>query len=119
MEVDISLQLRDQSESFQLRKVLVTESIPVRTANVDLSKYNHLNDMSYPASATVDVLIGQNYSDSLFIQEYRRGNPGEPYAARTPLGYGASTDLLTQLHQVTVRVTSHFISSKVIEQKLD
>ena len=28
MEVDISLQSRDQSESFQLRKVLVTESIP-------------------------------------------------------------------------------------------
>ena len=86
MEVDISLQPRDQSESFQLRKVLVSESIPVRTADVDLSKYNHLSDMSYPASATVDVLIGQNYLDLLFIQEYRRGNLGEPYAARTPLG---------------------------------
>ena len=91
----------DQSESFQLRKVLVTESIPVRTADVDLSKYNHLSDMSYPASATVDVLIGQNYSDILFIQEYRRGNPGEPYVARTPWD-GASMDLQTQLHQVTV-----------------
>ena len=117
MEVDISLQPRDQSESFQLRKVLVTESIPVRTADVDLSKYNHLSDMSYPASATVDVLIGQNYSDLLFIQEYRRGNPGEPYAARTPLGWCFHGP--TDPAESSDCVTSHFISSKVIEQKLD
>ena len=117
MEVDISLQPRDQSESFQLRKVLVTESIPVRTADVDLSKYNHLSDMSYPASATVDVFIGQNYSDLLFIQEYRRGNPGEPYAARTPLGwcFHGPTDPATSSDSVT----SYLISSKVIEHKLD
>ena len=73
LEVDISLQPEDRSDSFELQRVLVTESIPVRTEDVDLTKYNHLNNMSYPATDSVDVLIGQNYSDLLFIHEYRKG----------------------------------------------
>ena len=117
LEVDISLQPEDQSDSFELQRVLVTESIPVRTEDVDLTKYNHLNNMSYPTTDSVDVRIGQNYSDLLFIHEYRKGAPGEPYAARTSLGWC--------FHEPTVaaashaRVTSTFINSKVIEQKLD
>ena len=73
--------------------------------------------MSYPASATVDVIIGQNYSDILFIQGYRRGNPCEAYTLRTPLGwcFHGPTDLATSNESVT----SHFISSKMIEQTLD
>ena len=117
LEVDISLQPEDRSDSFDLQRVLVTESIPVRTEDVDLTKYNHLNNMSYPATDSVDVLIGQNYSDLLFIHEYRKGGPGEPYAARTSLGWCFHGPTVSAAPHA--RVTSTFINSKVIEQKLD
>ena len=117
LEVDISLQPEDRSDSFELQRVLVTESIPVRTEDVDLTKYNHLNNMSYPATDSVDVLIGQNYSDLLFIHEYRKGGPGEPYAARTSLGWCFHGPTVSAASHAMV--TSTFISSKVIEQKLD
>ena len=116
-EVDISVQPTDCSESYNLMNLLVAEIILVQSSEADLSKYQHLKGLHYPKDAVVDILIGQDYADLLLVREYRKGLPGEPYAARTPLGwcfYGPLSDN-TRFNQVT----SNFVSTGTIEEKLD
>ncbi len=109
IEVNLSLEPKDHSESFHLQKVLVIDSIPVHTTNADLSRYDHMKDLTYPDAATVDVIIGQNYSDLLYIHESRRGKPGDPYAARTVLGWSFHGPASPNVAHSTV--TSHLISA--------
>ena len=117
MQVDLSVQPRDQSTSFNLNNVLVIDKVPVNSSAVDLSKFTHLSDISHPGPASVEVLIGQNYADLLVIDEYRRGHPGEPYAAKTALGWCFHGPTATNPSHLNV--TSNLISTKLIEEKLD
>ena len=106
IKVDLSLQPKDRSSCFSLRNVLVTERIPLSTDEVDISRYEHLKAFSYPGETSVDVLIGQDYADLLRVHEYRDGGEGQPYAARTSLGWSLhgsaasrtqSTDVVSHL----------------------
>ena len=117
IEVGISLQSKDQSNSYDLRNVLVTERIPVSSEGVNISSYAHLKDFSYPGTNSVDILIGQNYADLLLVHEYRRGGAGEPYAARTSLGWCVNGSAASRTP--SSNVVSHLIATTSIEQKLD
>ena len=85
-QVKLTIQPDINSSKFQLNNVLVAENIPVTHSTTDLSKYEHLRDLACPGQEQVDLLIGQDHSDLLIVQEYHRGKAGEPYAVKTPLG---------------------------------
>ena len=55
----------------------------------DVSQYSHLNKIPLPdlSTDTVQLLIGQDNPGALIKLESRHGEPDEPYAVRTSLGW--------------------------------
>ena len=62
------------------------EDIPVPNAKLS-GDYSHLADLAPVDPLSVSLLIGQDCSDALIPHEVRVGQPGEPYAIRTLLGW--------------------------------
>ena len=69
-EVDISVQPTDCAESYDLMNLLVTDIIHVQTSETDLSKYQHLRGLQYFKDAVVDILIRQDYTNLLLVNDY-------------------------------------------------
>ncbi|KAK3752078.1 hypothetical protein QZH41_005573 [Actinostola sp. cb2023] len=61
-------------------------SIPTKK---DIERWPHLQiiDIHMPRDRKVKLLIGCNVPEVFFAIEERRGEPGEPYGVRTPLGW--------------------------------
>ena len=116
IKVGLSLQPKDRSRCFKLRSVLVTERIPLSTEEVDISRFEHLQAFSYPGTISVDVLIGQDYVDLLRVREYRGGGEGEPYAARTSLGWSLHGSAAKRTQSTDV---SHLISTVNTEVEVE
>ena len=55
----------------------------------DARQWPHLRDIKLPSirEKEVRLIIGTNVPDAFWVLEERRGNRGEPYAIRTPLGW--------------------------------
>ncbi|PFX17886.1 hypothetical protein AWC38_SpisGene17772 [Stylophora pistillata] len=55
----------------------------------DLRQWPHLRDIKLPSTSEKEVrlIIGTNVPDAFWVLEEKRGNKGEPYAIRTPLGW--------------------------------
>ena len=55
----------------------------------DARQWPHLQDIKLPSITEKEVrlIIGTNVPDAFWVLEERRGNRGEPYAIRTPLGW--------------------------------
>ena len=87
------------------------------TEKVDISRFEHLKAFSYPGTTSVDVLIGQDHADLLRVHEYRDGGEGEPYAARTSLGWclHGSAANRTQSNDVVL----HLISTVNTEEEVE
>ena len=117
IKVDLSLQPKDRSSCFNLRSVLVTERIPLSTEEVDISRFQHLETFSYPGTTSVDLLIGQDYADLLRVHEYRNGGEGEPYAARTSLGWSLHGSAANRSQSTDV--VSHLISTVHTEEEVE
>ena len=67
----------------------VIDKIPVKSSAVDVSMYDHLNDIKFSSlngAEMVDLLIGQDHSKVLMPLEIRKGNMDEPFAIRSVLG---------------------------------
>lgn len=77
----------------------VTGNLKTIDWNKHSQKYQHLQRINFPLCRnrnTVDLLIGVDYSDLHFSLYEIRGNPGEPIARLTPLGWtcvGAVTNM--------------------------
>ena len=63
-----------------------SRSIP---SEQDVKQWPHLRDIKLPSISEKEVrlIIGTNVPDAFWVLEERRGNKGEPYAIRTPLGW--------------------------------
>lgn len=63
-----------------------SNSIPSKT-EVDL--WSHLDDVNLTdvQDKEVKMIIGGNVPEAFWVLDERRGNPGEPYAIRSPLGW--------------------------------
>ena len=63
-----------------------SRSIP---SEQDARQWPHLRDIKLPSISEKEVrlIIGTNVPDAFWVLEERRGNRGEPYAIRTPLGW--------------------------------
>ena len=113
----LNMSSRDGKESMLMKNVLVTEHIPIESYDIDVGNYPHLKDLSFSNSASLDILIGQDNPAALVPLEVRSGPKGTPFAIHTIMGWalnGTSAPLIAGL-----RVTSNFMSSTVLENKIN
>ena len=91
--VEVSLEVMSARRRICLPKVYVLQEFPELAGSIasagDIMKWKHLRGISVPRAGTPEVglLIGQDVSQALVPVELRRGQDGEPYAVRTPLGW--------------------------------
>ena len=107
----------DGKERILMNNVLVTEHIPIESCDIDVGNYQHLKDLSFSSSDSVDILIGQDNPAALVPLEVRSGPKGTPFAIHTIMGWalnGTSAPLIAGR-----RVTSNFMSSTVLENKIN
>ena len=92
----------DGEESIELNEVKSLNKLPIGTdaaAHLDNTRsWEHLDDIiknmkeqckinGIQNDQPVELLIGVNTPEAFWIQEERRGGPGEPFAHKTQLGW--------------------------------
>ena len=100
--------------------VYITSSIPVTYTPIDLSKFEHLQDLNFPGyskDGKVDLLIGQDNAEALVPLAVRKGKGGEPFAILTCLGWALNGCGNTS--RVSDSVVSHFISTQSISSQAE
>ena len=91
----VGLEVSDiEDESFHtLQNVLTRPEINVNLSNranqAEIRGYSHLADINLQEvdDNRVQLIIGTDHPDVLLPQGVRKGQPGEPYAVRTTLGW--------------------------------
>jgi hypothetical protein len=91
----VSLEVADLDDNthIDMTSVLTRPKLNVSSSHIveqeELEKWTHLRDIQLPEVNTSEVhmLIGQDVPDVMIPQEIRKGNPGDPYAIRTILGW--------------------------------
>ena len=114
--VSLSVESPD-GDHMHMTGVYVVPNIPVASATVDVNMFDHLRDLhlaDYTDNDTVDLLIGQDHFEALMPLEVRRGNPGEPFAFRSCLGWCLSGRVPT--NRVSCAVVSHFITTAPLSE---
>ena len=115
--VKFKMTSEDGKEVLKLNDVLVVEEIPIENFSADVSKFQHLSDLSFSSSKHVDVLIGQDNASALAPIDVRRGPVGTPFAIRTIMGWclnGMSTPRASGR-----RAVSNFISMATLDEKIN
>ena len=86
--VEFQMSSKDGIQCLYMNNVLVVDSIPVEYSSIsDVSKYNHLKDLTFAHESNADILIGQDNSAALVPLEVRTGPVGAPFATRTLMGW--------------------------------
>ena len=84
IHVNFILYSLDGSKSLTMSNVFVVEEVPYTYSHCrDLSICPHLSDIPISPvhpSAKVDLLIGQDNSDTLVPLQVFNGNPGDPFS---------------------------------------
>ena len=91
----VSLNLSNLQDTYHtfMPQVTVRPSLNLDVENLarreEVSKWLHLADIQLPVlkHSKVQLLIGQDMPDLLCPREIRKGNPGEPFAVLTALGW--------------------------------
>lgn len=98
LAVDLRVDDPQRKEAYQMKGVLSRDHLNISLNNLvtvdEVSQWPHLQDIVHdicPADINladeVHLLIGLDQPDILSPREVRRGNPGEPYAILTGLGW--------------------------------
>ncbi|XP_071476616.1 uncharacterized protein [Diadema antillarum] len=93
LEVSMSVQGVMGQETLTLDNVWTVDSLPVADEcfpnSADVKEWSHLNDIALPSmdQGEVELLVGADTPEAFWNLEQRVGNPKEPYAVRTPLGW--------------------------------
>ena len=114
--VALSISSSEGTEKVSMNNVLLVEHIPVSSYTVDVNSYPHLEGLSFASPDHVDVIIGQDCSALLTPLEVRRGSRNSPFAIRTVLGWCLNG---TAPQTTNAIVTSNFVSTQQIDQKLN
>ena len=121
----ITLLVSDVSEEEEprlIRNVAVRPSLNIDLSGLanrcDLDQWPHLKDISIDdiRADQVHLLIGQDCSDLLIPIDVRRGQPGEPFAVKTVLGW-AINGPVNPSEPPAVKA-SHFIQGESLQRDL-
>lgn len=91
--VDLLVEPESRGEVYRLNNVRTVEHLPIHISSYgtkgDALKYEHLKDLPFADvhPDSVSMIIGLDHPDLLIPQEIRVGKSGEPFAARTSLGW--------------------------------
>ena len=117
----VNLNVSDISDTkvFQLRNVMTRPTINVGLTSLvrenEIKKWSHLSDIILPDidSNAVHLVIGQYNNTILLPERIESGQPGEPYAVKTPLGWVLNGPIGGQLLR---KATSCFIQADTVLQ---
>jgi hypothetical protein len=92
LEVDLVVEALDGSEALDLKNVWTVKQLTVSPNSIatpnDIKMWPHLEGVYLPSiEKEVRILIGSNVPEVFWVLEERRGERGEPYAIRSPLGW--------------------------------
>ena len=91
--VNLEIAAVNTSTFVTLDNVYTRRDIPIKEANMgtthDINKWSHLRDLRLPPASKgiVKLLIEQDNPELLLPREVRLGDPGDPYATRSSLGW--------------------------------
>ena len=116
--VKLKMSSIDGKESLNMNNVLLVDEIPVEHFSIDdINKYAHLKDLNLSTSNQVDVIIGQDQPSALVPIKIRRGPVGTPFATLTIMGWSLNGTSSTNVSGR--RVTTNFISTSVLDEKIN
>ena len=107
----VSFDVSACSENMHMSGVKVVDQIPICTADVDISEFDHVKGIDVTASIAcrnVDILIGQDHSIALLPLKVISGSPNSPFAVKYLLGWGLSGSV--RKTEVSSAVICNFIS---------
>ena len=115
-KVDLQVSSVDDDGTPHLKNVLSVDKLPVGTnpvlGNRERRRWPHLQDLQFSSLGheKVMLLIGVDAPEAFWVQDKRRGKPGEPYAVKTILGWsllGPTSGKFSGME----RVEAHFLSA--------
>ncbi|XP_011672748.2 uncharacterized protein LOC100889831 [Strongylocentrotus purpuratus] len=115
--VSLKVAAKSSSRMVNLPKVYTKTDININPDHMlkkeDVDKLQHLTDVDFPSTTKlqVDLLIGQDYPELICPLEIRRGEPRDPYAVRTVLGWTLNGPVQSDGRRMAV--TSHYISDEI------
>ena len=112
----------NENVKYHLKSVYTQPKISVKEQHIADSKeilnYSYMSEVNLPQGTpkSVSLIIGQDNPHLLTPLEVKRGNPGEPVATKTLLGWSISGPLNSGYDE---DVSSHFIENDVLSQQLE
>ena len=92
-EISLTVEAIDGSDKLEIQRLRTVERINASSHSIptvqDIRSWPHLQDINLPSidETKVDLIIGCNVPEAFWVLEERRGNKGDPYAIRSPLGW--------------------------------
>ncbi|XP_068720606.1 uncharacterized protein [Montipora capricornis] len=124
-EISLTVEPLDGTDKIEVNRLWTVDRLNASSRSIPSELYAkqwpHLADINLPSieEREVRLIIGTNTPEAFLVLEERRGNKGEPYAIRTPLGWALMspmTNVQDDLHHLTV---SFVRSSEVMEDTQD
>ena len=112
--------LDDTQEPFCIQEVAVRPTLNLDlsglSSQLDIEKWPHLKNLRLPELEVdqVHLLVGQDCAGLLLPDEVKKGQPGEPFAIHTPLGWAINGPI--DPFKPTVR-SSHFVHTTSMMEK--
>ena len=93
LEVKLTVESLDSAERIEIPKAWTVDCLNISSHSIateeDLADWPHLQGIELPSVAEKEVglLIGSDVPEAFWVIDESRGNRGEPYAVRSPLGW--------------------------------
>ena len=113
----------DDSTTINVQDVRSVPQLPVNFSSMadskNMNEFSHLKDIMLPniENEHVDILIGSGCTQAFIVEDQAVGAPGEPYAAKYPLGWtiiGPSKRTMNE--PAIVNLQSEVTNEKLSEQ---
>ena len=92
-EISLTVEPLDGTDKVEVKRLWTVDRLNASRQSIpseqDTRKWPHLEGIKLPSTCEKEVrlIIGTNTPEAFWVLEERRGNRGEPYAVRTPLGW--------------------------------
>ncbi|XP_078380333.1 uncharacterized protein LOC144663310 [Oculina patagonica] len=92
-EISLTVEALDGSDKLEIQRLWTVDKVNASSnsipTNQDISSWPHLQDINLLSieETNIELIIGCNVPEAFWVLEERRGNKGDPYAIRSPLGW--------------------------------
>ena len=111
-EISLTVEALDGSDKLQIQRLWTVDKVNASSHSIptdqDLTQWPHLQDIKLPTidEIKIELIIGTNVPEAFWVLEERRGNRGDPYAIRSPLGW----TLMGPMDRVECNQTYHCVN---------